>query len=30
MSLFYIEPIRMQEMKTYLETNQMLETLNLA
>jgi len=29
MSLFFIEPIWMQEMKTYLETNQMLETLNL-
>jgi hypothetical protein len=28
-SLFFIEPIWMQEVKTYLETSQMLETLNL-
>jgi hypothetical protein len=29
-SLFYVEPIWMQEVKTYLETGQMPKTLNLA
>jgi hypothetical protein len=28
-SLFYVEPTWMQEVKTYLEIVQMLETLNL-
>jgi hypothetical protein len=29
-SLFFVEPIWMQEVKSYLEIGQMLETLNLA
>jgi len=28
-SLFFVKPIWMQEIKTYFETSQMLETLNL-
>jgi hypothetical protein len=29
-SLFYVKPIWMEEVKTYLETGQMLKTFNLA
>ncbi len=29
-SLFYVEPMWMQEIKIYLKAGQMLETLNLA